>query len=299
MGLVFVTRELLDNWDEVAAVLSGANPLVLVGALVVGILSMTTIGLAWRRCLEILGASLPLRLVLRGYFVGQLGKYVPGGIWPVVGRAEMARREGIPGGAAYASTALSMALTYIAAALVAISALVSGAVAGTSTWWPILAVLILGVLALHPFFVERLLALIERIGKRELSIPVPSWTESIALLLRHVPAWLGISTATWLVALTLDTTAPDFRNIVYATCLAWFVGFVAVGVPGGIGVREAVFLAAAVSLSSPGVAVAVTVVARVVFIFVDLTGAALATLAAGFKRPTRPIEPENPPLPED
>lgn len=285
VGVGFVVRELIRNWDDVSAAVSGADPLLLLAAFLVGLVSMAAIGLAWRRCLSTMEVARPALTVLRAYFVGQLGKYVPGGIWPVVGRAEMARREGIGGAAAYGSTVLSMVLTYLAAALVAMSALLIGAGGdGQSSWWPALVLLVLGVIALHPIPAERALRLLRRFGRRELKLEVPSWGTSISLLLRHVPAWLGISAATWLVASTLDSGTPTFQNLVYATTLSWLLGFIAVGVPGGIGVREAVFIAAAGSVSSPGVAAAVAVVARALFIAVDLAGAGLATMAIGMRR---------------
>ena len=286
LGVAFVARELARNREEVLAAVGGADPLVLVVALVVGIASMVSIGLAWRRCLTVLDVDRPALDALRSYFVGQLGKYVPGGIWPVVGRAEMARRDGVGGAVAYGSTVMSMVLTYLAAALIAMAALLAGAEgAQAASWLPVFGLLAIGVTALHPFFAERGLRFLRRMSRRELKLAVPSWATSISLLLRHIPAWLGIAGATWLVAYTLDSSsAPDLRNIGYATTLAWFVGFIAVGVPGGIGVREAVFTAAATSLSSAGVAAAVAVVARVLFIVVDLAGAAAATAVLRLRR---------------
>jgi glycosyltransferase 2 family protein len=282
LGLVFVVRELARNREEVTAAASGADPLILAAALLVGLASMTTIGLAWRRCLEVLGVERPVLDTLRRYFVGQLGKYVPGGIWPVVGRAEMARRAGISATAAYGSTLLSLGVTYLAAVLTAAAALLAGAAGGGQvTWQPVVALLPIGVLALHPRVVGWVLRTARRVSRRDLDLPVPSWPVSIGLLLRHVPAWIGISAATWLVASTLDPGSVDVRNLVFATTLSWVVGFLAVGVPGGIGVREAVFVASATSLSSSGVAAAVAVVARFVFVLVDLGGAGLSTLIAG------------------
>ena len=60
--------------------------------------------------------------------------------------------------------------------------------------------------------------------------------------------------------------------------LSWIVGFVLVPVPGGVGVREAAFVAAAGSLD-PGIAAATAVAARALFVVVDALGAALGTLA--------------------
>jgi uncharacterized membrane protein YbhN (UPF0104 family) len=60
--------------------------------------------------------------------------------------------------------------------------------------------------------------------------------------------------------------------------LSWVVGFVLVPVPGGVGVREAVFVAAAGSLD-PGIAAAAAIVARAIFVVVDALGAAIGSAA--------------------
>lgn len=282
LGVVFVVRELVRNWIVVTDAASGADPIVLVVAFVIGLASMTTIGLAWHRCLTLLGAWSAVRTAMRDYFVGQLGKYVPGGIWPVVGRSEMARRSGASGTVAYGSTALSLALTYLAAPLTAAGALLTGAGGGEDVrWQAIIALVPFAVAVLHPRVAGWALGALRRLSRREVPLPVPAWGTSIALLAWHVAAWIGIGTSTWLIAATLDPESIDLRNLLFATTLAWLVGFLAIGVPGGIGVREAVFIAAASSLSSTGVAAAVAVVARFMFIVVDLTGAALSALLEG------------------
>lgn len=281
LGVAFVTGELVRSWDDVREAVTGANPALLVAALVVGCAGPLTIGLGWRRCLWLLGAGHPVRDTLHWYYVGQLGKYVPGGIWTVVGRGEMARRAGVPGGIGYSSTVLSLGVTYLAAVLTMAIALAAGAAGGHGVaWQPVLALLPLGVLALHPRVVRAALRAGRRLLRRELQIPVPRWRDSIGLLVLLVPAWLAIAAATWLVAVALDPATPDIRNLIFATTLAWIAGFLVVPSPGGIGVREAVFIAAATSLSSAGIAAAVAVVARVIFILVDLIGAAVSTALA-------------------
>lgn len=277
-GVVFVARELVTSWDEVREAVAGANPVLLMSALAVGSCGMLIIGLGWRRWLAVLGARRPARETLHWYYVGQLGKYVPGGIWPVIGRGEMARRGGVAPSVGYSSTVLSLGITYLAAILAVAVALVAGAAGGDGVLWqPIVVLLPLGMLALHPRVVATVLQVARRVSKRELNLPVPSWSTSAGLLLWHVPAWIAVGSATWLVAVALDTTTPDFRNILFATVLSWVVGFLVVPAPGGIGVREAVFVAAATSLSGLGVAAAVAVVARVIFILVDLIGAGVST----------------------
>jgi hypothetical protein len=52
--------------------------------------------------------------VIAWYYSGEIGKYVPGGVWPVVGRGELARRGGVPAGRAYSGVVLSLAALYLA-----------------------------------------------------------------------------------------------------------------------------------------------------------------------------------------
>jgi len=68
----------------------------------------------------------------------------------------------------------------------------------------------------------------------------------------YVPVWLLVGTATWAVARALDPSAA-WIDVAPAAVASWLVGFLAVPVPGGVGVREAAFVAFAGNLA-PGVA---------------------------------------------
>ncbi len=289
-GAGFVVRALVRESDAVGEALGNARAGWVVLSVPVALAAMTGIGLAWRRALELVGGGHPpLRPALRWYFLGQLGKYVPGGVWPVVGRSELARRDGVPRGPAYSSVALSLGATYLAAVLVVAALLPFDLAAqregGAGAALLVLGLLPLGLAGLHPGVLGRLVAGAERVTRRRTGIDVPAWGDSVRLVARHVPSWLGIGAATWLVAVAFDPDAP-LLNVVLAGVLSWVVGFVVVPVPGGIGVREAAFVAAAVGLT-PGVAATVALVSRVVFIAVDAAGAALAVAVSGRSRASR------------
>jgi glycosyltransferase 2 family protein len=275
-GIAFIARTLWRERAEVGAAIAALDPWLALVALLLGAAAMVQIGLAWRRALAIVGERRPVVDTLYRYYVGQLGKYVPGGIWPVVGRAEMARRGGVRAGAAYSSTVLSLATTYLGAMAVAVATLPFGLDGQRAQRW-VLVLLPLGVLALHPRVIDLALSRAERLTGRRPAVTVPSWGTSVRLLARHVPAWLAIGVATWTVAAALGD-AGSLGNVLFATVLSWVVGFLIVPVPGGVGVREAVFVAAATSLPA-GLAAATAVAARLVFIAVDVSGAAVtATL---------------------
>jgi glycosyltransferase 2 family protein len=209
-GVGFVGRELARSWDDVREAVADANPWAILLGLVVGSCGMLIIGLGWRGCLAVLGTRRPVIDTLHRYYVGQLGKYVPGGIWPVVGRGEMARRGGVSGGVAYGSTVLSIGVTYLAAILTALLALVAGAAGRDGVaWQPVAVLLPLGILALHPRVVEAVLGVARRVTGRELDVPVPRWATSIGLVAWHVPAWLAVGGATWLIARAIDPSSAS------------------------------------------------------------------------------------------
>lgn len=287
-GLGFVVITLARDWDQIVESLRSARWVLLVPAVVVGLLGMTTIGALWRHLITRLGGErVRLRSGMHHYFVGQLGKYVPGGIWPIVGRAEMAHRGGVSRSFAYTATLGSLAFTYLAALVLgAIGSLALIASDEAIPWWATLSVAAapLGVAVMHPRILDRVLALARRISKRPLDVRTMPWTESITMIVAHLPAWIAISGATYLVSESLGG-AMSFTQVLAATCLSWFLGFVIIGLPGGLGVREAVFVAMA-SSTDPALAAAIALLARLVFIAVDLLGAAITTLSATTGRPT-------------
>jgi hypothetical protein len=114
----------------------------------------------------------------------------------------------------------------------------------------------------------------------------------VALVASYVPAWLFIWAATWCVARALLPDPPILR-IGIATTLSWTAGFVAVPVPAGAGVREAVFVAS--SGLPVGIGATVAIGSRLCFLLVDVAGAAVtAPWHRGAGPPPEPSEPEEP-----
>ncbi len=112
-------------------------------------------------------------------------------------------------------------------------------------------------------------------------VEVPRWRQSLSLVAMYVPTWLFIGSATWAVARSLTPDAP-FARVAFAAVLSWVAGFLAVPVPAGAGIREAVLLGA--SGLDGGVAVATALVARLIFIAVDALGALVGSPAATRRR---------------
>lgn len=275
-ALVFVGRSMAADRDEIADALGRAELGWLAVGAALAAVGMTAIALPWRRAIALLGDDMPTWEVVRRYYVGEIGKYLPGGVWPILGRGELAVRWGVSRVAAYGSVLLSLLALYVAASLLVVLGL-PVLLSGDGDEGPVAVLLLLpfGLSVLHP----RVFAWVQRVGERVLrrrfDLPVPRWGDSMLLVLRYVPAWLAIGGATWAVARALDPTA-GVLDVGVAAVLSWLVGFALVPVPGGVGVREAAFVAAAGSLD-PGIAAAVAVGARALFVTVDGLGALLGS----------------------
>ena len=281
-AMYYVARRLVRDWPAASAALRDANLWWVAAGALCAAVGMTTIGMGWRGVLRLLGVRVPMGRVVAWYYVGELGKYLPGGVWPVLGRGELARRGGVPRRRAYASVAMSLGLLYLAAMFVAAAFLpfaVSGG--GFNPWMLFLLALPVGVVLLHHDVLAWLVRLVARVTGRSIDIDIPEWRNSLRLVATYVPTWLFVGGGTWAIARALDPNA-SFARVMFATVLSWVAGFLAVPVPAGAGVREAV-LAASSGLDG-GVAAATAIVARVLFVLVDFGGAAICAPIAGRKR---------------
>jgi uncharacterized membrane protein YbhN (UPF0104 family) len=294
----FLVRFIARDWDDVSDTLADARPAWIVAAFVMAAVAMTAIAIPWRNVLQMLGGHLSWPETIARYYAGEIGKYVPGGVWPVLGRGELARRAGVPRTAAYGSVALSLALLYLAAmVVVAVSVPVMIASGGSLASLWVLALLPVGLAVLHHAVLERLRGMAEKVTRREITIPIPPWGQSLGILARYVPVWLLIGTVTWLIAEGLGQDV-SWLDVAPATVLSWVVGFVLVPVPGGVGVREAAFVAAAPELDT-GVGAAVALVARMLFVLVDASGFALASVwLARHRTDPTPSDPGTAPEPD-
>ena len=91
-------------WHEIQKL---SAPVVLL-AFVFSLCGLICSLMVWREMLADLGSRLSIAEAWRIMFIGQLGKYVPGSIWPVLAQSELGADRGIP----RSRSALSVLLCY-------------------------------------------------------------------------------------------------------------------------------------------------------------------------------------------
>ena len=282
-GMAFLLRTMWTHRDEMKDSFSQLTWSSLVGAVFFAFMSMSYLGWMWGRLLLRRGYKVPRAQLVSWYYTGQLGKYVPGGVWAVVGRAEMAVRGGVPRADAYSVTGLSMFTTYSAAALcAALGSLLSWErpIIGAAL---LLALLFgLSVYAIAPLR-QRLMGLLRKVtsGTNELTAP----KDMLALTIVQVPAWIMISLSTTITAHAFGAEV-GVLHMFFVSSLSWLIGFLVIGAPGGLGVRESIFTGLLSASIGTSTALSLAVASRMIFVSVDFLGALIFNVIARKLKPT-------------
>jgi glycosyltransferase 2 family protein len=266
-GLIFVALRLRSIWHDSRLDLHRVNwPLLVLAAALTGGATIAT-GFVWLTILR------RLRVDVRSWHVGvflqaQLGKYIPGSVWQYAGRATLGRAYGLP----LRAVAVSLPIELVASALAgaAGSLLLLG---GWGAAGALLVLLALSSVGFSPIEPRASLVLRRAVRGRDVDGAVAAGARAVW----PYAAILGVyGFGFWLTAKALfDVPADDLPTYAGAFVAAWLAGLVAVYAPGGIGVREAVLVAALRGKLGSSDALVVAAVSRGLLTFVDVAAAAV------------------------
>jgi uncharacterized membrane protein YbhN (UPF0104 family) len=278
LGGYAVARE----WTHVRAALASLGFLPVAGALVAVLAALAAAMQVWRVLLAALGSPLPARPAARIMFIGQLGKYLPGSIWPVLAQMELGNEYRVPRHRSASASVLTMLLVLLTGLLTALVALPF--VAGSTNYvWALLAAPLLLVL-LIPRILNAALNKVLRLAKRP-----PLEVELTGRAVVRAVGWAFVSWACyglqiWVLAIALG--APAGKGALLALggfAFAWTVGFLVVIAPAGAGVRDVLLALTLGLVVGHGAAIAIALVSRVLLTIGDLVTAGVA--AAFTRRP--------------
>lgn len=269
-AITLCVRALVEQWAEVSAALRTADLRWIAAGIASAAIGMWFLALLWQQCLRVFGTRTPLGRTTAWFFAGELGKYLPGGIWPVVGRGEMAHRGGVKRSLAYTTTLMSLGLMCVGGAVTCVMLLPFLSGGGLRFGWELLILLLIpiGVVAVHPAVLGRLLAMVGRLSKGRVVVAAPRWAPMVGLIALSTPAWLFVGASSSMITEALGFEQQPAR-VAFAAVAAWIVGFVVVPVPAGAGVREIMFVM--LSGLAPGPAVAVAALSRLGYVAIDAT----------------------------
>lgn len=243
----FAVRALARNWDQLRAqpLALRLDPTYLVASVLLVWSMYALLIWAWRVMLASWGQELDGWTAARIWTVSSLGKYVPGKVWAIAGMALMAQQAGV---AAWAATGSAVVLQVLAigtgAALVGLTGTVTLEAAHPGARLALGALVVasaIGVgLVLWPPVVRRLLRL-ARVPAEAAMAPRPEGI--IVGIAANAVAWLGYGTALWLLARgILPGARLELTRSVAVFTASYLAGFLALLAPGGLGVREGLFI---------------------------------------------------------
>jgi glycosyltransferase 2 family protein len=279
------------RWHEVRPLLHQLSVAGVALAALAVFSGIYTTFLCWRAVLTDLGSPLPLGGGMRVFFLGQLGKYLPGSLWPLLAQMELGRDYKVPRRASGAAVAIFLLLILGTGLLVAAIALpLLGGDALRRYWWVLLVLPVAAVL-LWPPVLNRLIALALRLAHRE-PMPTPL---SLPGVLRAVGwalvSWLLYGIHVWVLARMLGVGGVGILpRSIGAFAAAWCVGFLVVIAPAGGGAREAALIVLLGTGVGAARATVIAVVSRLLFTVGDLGWGGAVALAV--RRRNHTPEPE-------
>jgi glycosyltransferase 2 family protein len=228
----------------------------------------------WGIITRSLHLNLPARHMFDGYVLAFLPRYIPGSVWGYVSRGEWMQRTC---GASYAqSTAASLmeiSVQFGTAGLVVLAGL-------APPHWRLAAVgLGIGALAVPWWLLQRYYLRRQRIAAGRLAV---AW---LLLFMLYALVWTVHGLALLAAMAAVGTAVPlTLPAAIFAFCASWLVGFAAVLVPAGIGVRELTLSALLQRMTAipPGDASLVAVITRLGIVAAELIFLLLAAALIGF-----------------
>ena len=283
----FLAKALKDHWQEVAVIrIEAAGWATLAIALGVTLLAHTWSGWVWTWILHELNQPVTSPHFVQVYLKTNLAKYLPGNVWHYYGRISAAITAGVSPGAAALSVLLEP-LLMAAAALVMVLLGIQPAAANSGVNIQGLSIICLAtvLIALHPQFLNVVIRFVSRI---KLKATGSSAVKASPIQVKHYPlrpllgelGFIGLRGSGFLLTLLAfkPVELSQIPLLLGAFSLAWLLGLIIPGAPGGLGVFEATALALLKQQFSPGLVIGAIALYRLVSILAEAAGAGLAWL---------------------
>lgn len=272
IALAFAVWAVISQWDNIRDALTRLDGGILAITTVLAIIYVFVTMLSWREILVDLGTDISVRDASKLFFISQLGKYVPGGVWNYLAVVEMGAQREIPRRRSLSAMVVSVLVSIVSAGLLAVPGLAfTGHVPLSQSAW-LFALLPVVIVFLIPPVLNRVIAFALRLARRPpLEHPL-SGAGILKSTLYALLGWLISGTVVWLIAVQLGMPAsvPSFLLAAGGYSLSWAIGFIVFFMPAGLGVREVVLAAMLAGFLGPGELIVVVLLARVLSTIADV-----------------------------
>jgi hypothetical protein len=275
-------------WPDVRHTLLSLNGWTLAASFGAALAAIAANVKAWQAVLHELDHDVPTVAAGRIFLIGGLGKYLPGSVWAFVLQMELSLRAGIPRARSFAASLILVGLSSTAALVLGLFGIPNLVDVGGAAVWGAAALAPVALICAIPPVLSRLVDIFLRVlGRAGLGhrlrltglLKVMGWSGL---------AWTLFGVHFWLLGVGVDGAgAPSLVNAIGAFALAMTAGLLAVASPSGLGVREAVLVAALSPFVGVGTALGVALASRLILTVADVLAAAVAAWSARGLRPAQ------------
>jgi hypothetical protein len=271
----FLGRMVWDNWNQVKGASFTFEIFPLISSTLIFAFSYFVQIWAWYLITLKLGIALSTPDTLRSWFYSQLGKYLPGKVWLLLGRFHFYESQGKSKKSISVALYLETATMMMAAGLVCFAALLSFEEARSfypinRVWWWALP-FILAFFSIHPRVLEKMSNWVLLKFRREsFSLPI-SYYDILWILSICILTWLVGGIGFYLFVESLFPVSPSY--ILYLTgalAFSTILGLVALFAPSGLGVREGALVYLLSFMMAAPVAVIISVLTRIWMTLIEI-----------------------------
>ncbi|MFV1974768.1 MAG: lysylphosphatidylglycerol synthase domain-containing protein [Candidatus Scalindua sp.] len=230
----------------------------------------------WYLVLRSLRQKLSYKKSFYIWTTSSVAKYIPGTIWSYVSRAAHAKNEDIKIGPIAASIYIEQILLVITSLAVGIPIFIKSSNPIITPLYLILALITLFII-IHPKFFNLLTHIPGRVGKAVENVQFSTTTSLSGLYLFYIFHWLIFSIAFIFFINSISPVMPEqYFYIGSALAASFFVSFIFIIFPSGIGIRESILYFLLLNYFPETVSLAVAVGSRLWLITGELFAVAIA-----------------------
>ena len=272
---LFLGKMVWNNWNQVRGASFTFEVFPLVLSTLIFVLSYFIQIWAWYLITLKLEVALSPAETLESWFYSQLGKYLPGKIWLVVGRFYFYESRGKSKKNISVALYFEIVTMITAAGLIFLAVLIFHQEIGLfRSWgrygWSVLLSLF-GLVFLHPRVLERILKWALAPWKREpISLSI-SYTQVLWILFLCILSWVAGGIGFYFFVDSVYPVAP--RYILFLTgalAASSMLGLIAIFAPSGLGVREGALVYLLSFVMATPVAVIISILTRIWMTLIEI-----------------------------
>ena len=244
LGIIatFIFQNLYHNWTQVSEYTWRFDLFRLVLSVLLLFVVLGSMIPIWRIILRWMSYDLPMRIAWRIWFVSNLGRYLPGKVWQVVGMVYLCEKEGIPKRVTGLSIVLAQALSTLSAAGLFCLYLVFEGYPIEPKWTTLLLIILGGgIVFLHPRVLERTINFPLKLFKREPIHIRFSFAKLLFITGLYTLGWCGYGLALYVFISSLAPVSTNLIGVLIPIhAIAYTGGLLVLLAPGGLVVREGI-----------------------------------------------------------